>query len=289
MTKPFSHFVGIDWSGAKGKRHKGIAVAVCAVGNQAPKLIDPPSGKAAWSREECRDWILAGMGLLNTARALVGLDSAFSMPFVDEEQYLGDDFDVPDVRQLWKAVEKSCANGEDLFGGPFVDANAEYYHRPGAKGVRFSRRMRVTEDMAVASKAGPCESVYHLIGPSQVGLSGLSTMRMLSDLADQPQISVWPYDEPDAGRITLVEIYAAAFAALGGHRGKFRTGEALNSALRQLGSKAHEAEGTLSDHASDAIITAAALRKIAPDSKYWHPSALSTKVRRTEGWVFGIV
>jgi len=78
--------------------------------------------------------------------------------------------------------------------------------------------MRIAENQAVASRVGPCESVFHLIGPSQVGLSGLSTMRMLAELASSPDIAVWPYDARCALPITLVEIYAAAFAAMPGPR-----------------------------------------------------------------------
>ena len=35
MTAQFERFAAIDWSGAKGKRHKGIAVAVCAAGDNS--------------------------------------------------------------------------------------------------------------------------------------------------------------------------------------------------------------------------------------------------------------
>ena len=44
----FARFVAIDWSGAKGKRHKGIAIAE-ARGDVAPRLVRPGH---VWSREE---------------------------------------------------------------------------------------------------------------------------------------------------------------------------------------------------------------------------------------------
>jgi hypothetical protein len=229
------------------------------------------------------------MGLKKGSRALVGLDSAFSMPFVDQGSYLGEALGVAEAPALWQAVETVSREAGDLFGGPFVEAHAGHYHRPGHKGEQFMRRMRVTEDLAVASKAGPCESVFHLIGPSQVGLSGLSTMRMLANLDGRAGLAVWPYQAPENAHTVLVEIYAAAFASLGGHRGKVRTVAELNKVLHALDSKGKRGAGPLDDHDCDAIITAAALRKIAPVRKYWHPTALSTKVRRTEGWVFGIV
>jgi len=300
----FTHFVGIDWSGAKGLSHAGIAVAVCGVGDSAPKLVMPPGGKRLWGREACANWIAGGCGLPVNARVLVGLDSAFSMPFVDQGSYLGVDFTADTVEALWQAVENACPADEDLFAGGFVNQHRQYYHRPKNKGKNFTRRMRLTETRAVESGAGPCESVFHLIGPSQVGMAGLSSMRMLARLrpgiaqdvhacvqsVQNSEITVWPYDVNAKGRLTLVEIYAAAFAALGGHRGKIRNAEALSSVLGKLDSKpAHIQNEMPNDHACDALITSAALRHISGIRKYWHPPLLSTMVRRTEGWVFGII
>ncbi|MBO6503176.1 MAG: hypothetical protein JJ850_15795 [Kordiimonadaceae bacterium] len=291
MTRTFSHFVGIDWSGAKGKRHAGLAIAVCPAGNEAPSIVAPPSGNKNWSRSEIGDWIAGGMELPSGTRALIGIDSAFSLPFIDEGAYLPCEM-LPDAApDLWPFVDQKSAGAADLFAGPFVEAFADHYHRPSAKGKRYKRRMRVTETLAVTSGAGPCESVFHLIGPSQVGLSGLSTVRMLARLHGQNGISIWPYEEPD-GDTVLVEIYAAAFAKLGGHRGKIKGLDDLNTVLGSLNSQKMEAmpdtarEG---EHAADAIVTAAGLRIIACERKYWHPDNLSTKVRRTEGWIFGIL
>jgi len=289
MEKSFSHFVGIDWSGAKGKRHSGLAVALCGAGVTAPRLISPPSGHKYWSRIEVADWLKNGCGLGVSTRMLVGIDSAFSMPFMDKGAYLDATFDVSHVKPLWKAVESACEPAVDLYGGAFAVSHKCHYHQPGAKGGSFSRRMRVTESRAVETGAGPCESVFHLIGPSQVGLSGLSTMRMLARLSGYPGVAVWPYDSAVEANVVLTEIYAANFAQMGGHRGKFRDSRALNDALANLGSrKIRSGDKTLSDDAADALVTAAALRHIADSRKYWHPAALSTKVRETEGWIFGV-
>lgn len=292
MTPEFSHFVGIDWSGAKGARHAGLAVAVCEAGSGAPIVVAPPSGRKAWSRSECADWIAAGMGLPERSQVLVGIDSAFSMPFIDRDDYIPDGGLPTSARKLWPALDAVCSDAVDLYGGPFVDAHADFYLRTGARGSRFERRMRVCEQRAIDSGAGPCESVFHLIGPSQVGLSGLSTMRMLNQLARVPDISIWPYDVPKSGTSVLVEIYAAAFTALGGHRGKMRGIDSLNAVLKNLDSAEMTEMPTTAragEHAADALVTAAGLRMISADRKYWHPLSLSAKVRRTEGWIFGVV
>ena len=49
----FESYVAIDWSGAKGRRHKGIAIAE-ARGSAAPRLIRPGH---VWSREDVLAWL----------------------------------------------------------------------------------------------------------------------------------------------------------------------------------------------------------------------------------------
>lgn len=287
MSGTYSHFVGMDWSGAKGGRHAGLAVAICEADTGQIQLVAPPSGRRSWARQEIAEWVVSGMELPTDARALIGIDSAFSLPFLDYESFLPGE-DVPESAvDLWQRLDHVCVEAQDLYGGPFVDAFSDHFLRTGARGTRFERRLRVTERLAIDSGAGPCESVFHLIGPSQVGMSGLSTMRLIERL--RGHLSIWPFEVPDTEKSTLVEIYAAAFARLGGHRGKIRTAEHLARVLGELGGKPAQLDEKVSEHAADAMVTAAGLRAVANERKYWHPPALSTKVRRTEGWIFGIV
>lgn len=284
----FTHFVGIDWSGAKGKRHAGIAVAMCDAGAGMPRLIMPPSGHKSWSRSECAEWIAGNCGLPKVAKILMGFDSAFSLPFLDKGHFLPD-ISADTALSLWEEVDELSAKAPDFFGGAFVERYADHYLRAGNKGKLFERRMRVAETLAVETGMGPCESVFHLIGPSQVGMSGLSTMRMLRRLSSNINIAIWPFEDPDSASIVLVEIYAAAFAALGGHKGKIRDGKTLSNILASLGADGRlKGESEFSDHAADALVTSAGLRSIAHDSKYWKPVRLSSMVRRTEGWIFGL-
>lgn len=286
----FTHFVGIDWTGAKGSRHAGLAVALCEQGDGAPRMIDPPGGRRRWGRAECADWISGMLARRSGERALVGIDSSFGMPFVDEGAYLSGASLPEEVKSLWAHVATLCPRDADYYGGSFVEAHTDHYLRTGNRGSRYSRRMRVPERLAVESGAGPCESVFHLIGPSQVGLSGLSTMAALHHLNQHDHLAIWPFDDISNARVVIVEIYAAAFAAMGGHRGKIRDRHALKPILEKLGTKRMPRLGTgFTDHAADACVTAAALRHIAPIQQYWNPPALSSRVRRTEGWVFGIV
>ena len=54
MRPHFESYVAIDWSGAKGNRHKGIAIAE-AKGDGSPRLVRPGH---VWSREEVLGWLL---------------------------------------------------------------------------------------------------------------------------------------------------------------------------------------------------------------------------------------
>ena len=48
----FRNFAAIDWSGAAGERHRGIAVALLAEGDSSPALVRPGH---RWSRSEVLD------------------------------------------------------------------------------------------------------------------------------------------------------------------------------------------------------------------------------------------
>src|SRR5688500_7807194 len=51
----FDYFAAIDWSGAAGERHAGIALAICETGDAAPTIVRPAH---RWSRAEIADWLL---------------------------------------------------------------------------------------------------------------------------------------------------------------------------------------------------------------------------------------
>lgn len=268
----FDRFVGIDWSGARGDRHPSIVVAVAERGSAAPVIVLPP--ERHWSRLAVLDWLRGQRG-----RLLVGLDAGFGFAAIPG-------FDGP-ARALWAAIDRVCADDPDLGGHAFVASNRDIFWTGKADGPRAARaHFRVTELAYARSKQGQPTSNFVLLGASQVGKATLSAMRLLNRL-DWP---VWPFDPvPDAGPLIL-EIYAQAFAAMGGVRGKLRTRDALDSVLAHLGSAPmpRAFPEHFPDHVGDALVSAAGLRAIADDPSWWSPAGLTPALAATEGWTFGI-
>lgn len=282
--KPFTRFVAIDWTGAKGLRHRAIQAAEADAGDAPPRLLRPGH---RWSRVEVCRLIqdIADSG----ERALVGIDCSFSLPFVDRGAYFPGDAEEPThPRELWAEIDRVSANEPDLAAHAYIDSRRCHFWTGAADGVqRPFARLRVAEAAHRERRMGnPC-SPYVLVGASQVGKATLSGMRLLSKLNGMP---IWPFDPmPDDGPL-LVEIYCQTFALDGGFRGKLRTREQLNAALERTGSRpATDIPERFDDHVGDALISAAGLRRTAALPAYWSPEPMTAEVARTEGWTFGIL
>lgn len=285
--RSFEHFVAIDWSGAKGERQKGIAIALCTPGKDAPRLVR--SGHL-WSRQDVLDWLRDDL----PADALVGLDLSPGLPFDPVGGYFpGWDRSPADARALWRLIDEMSADDPHLAVGSFVDhpdARRHFRHGKHDCGDLFppgAGRRRVTENRQPALRLSP-SSCFNLVGASQVGKSSLTGMRVLHRLGDA--IAVWPFDPvPERGSV-IVEIYtslAARAAGLPPGRAKMPGGAALDAALRHLGVDDHVPLAAYSDHATDAILTSAWLRLSAGRDDLWNPAGLDA-VANTEGWTFGV-
>ena len=269
----FSRFVGIDWSGAVGSRHPAVQVAVCEAGGPAPRLMLPASG--VWSRTGVLDW-LGGL----SGDVLVGMDAGFGFAAVPP-------FTGP-ARDLWAEIDAVAAADADLGGHSFIAHRRDAFWMGAADGPRHLRaHLRVTEQVYAASKLGVPTSNFVLLGASQVGKATLSAMRLLHRL----QWPVWPFDPLPASGPVILEIYAQAFARMGGVRGKLRHRVALDAVLAQLGSAPMPEvfPDHFPDHVGDAIVTAAGLRAIAAAPHWWTPPALTPAIATTEGWTLGVV
>ncbi|MCP5395915.1 MAG: hypothetical protein H6918_04135 [Sphingomonadaceae bacterium] len=290
----FQHFLAIDWSGAKGERQKGIALSLAHAGGGPPVLVDPGRG---WSRME----VLTLLRDHLPNDTLVGMDLGISLPFADAGAFFPDWADSPpDAAALWALIDSICANDPHLESGSFVshpEASRYFRHAKEHVGDRFhlpdaatrEGRFRVAEQAQRAAGVRPVSN-FNLVGAAQVGKSSLTGMRMLHRL--RGHLPVWPVDPLPADGSIVVEMYTSIAAQGGGlrkGRTKLRSYEELNDALNALGSAPVRGEGPIDDHSSDALVTAAWLRKIGHDPTYWHPTGLTGEIVRTEGWTFGAV
>ncbi|MBX9796460.1 hypothetical protein [Sphingomonas sp.] len=291
MAAPrFDHFAAIDWSGARGTAHRGIAVAICGTGDAPPVLVAPPDRR--WSRTAVRDWLITAL----PADAIVGFDLGPALPHADCGAYFpGWEASPADAHGLWALVEALCVGEPDLAATGFADhpAAQQHFRRHGGRtGQMFGTgrgRLRVTEHAQRAQGLNPYSNL-NLVGAAQVGKSSLSGMRLFHAL--QGRLPIWPFDPlPPAGPV-LLEIYTSLAARDAGRppgRSKMRSVAELNAALAALGSRTVPGEGAIDDHASDALLTAAWLRAHAGRPALWQPAGLTEAIARTEGWTFGVV
>jgi hypothetical protein len=283
----FKHFAAIDWSGAAGERHGGIAVALCTQGQDAPELVRPGH---RWSRGEVLDWLLTEL----PDHTIIGFDMGISLAHADAGAFFPGWTDSPDTaRQLWALIDDICRDDPHLSASSFVDhaEAARHFRRHGGReGDLFGGgrgRFRVTERAQEAMGCRPYSN-FNLVGAAQVGKSSLTGMRLLHRLARR--LPVWPVDPlPDTGSV-VCEIYTTIAARAAGRRtgaSKIRDHADLDAALAALGAEPLRGKGTITDHAADALITAAWLRGAAHDPALWNPPGLTPEIARTEGWTFG--
>ncbi len=282
--KHFERFVAIDWSGAKGRRHKGIAIAE-AKGDAAPRLIRTGH---IWSREEVLGWLLKEAAHEPT---LFGFDFSFAPPLIERGEYLIGEPDVPrSAREFWAYVDAKC-DDEDLGAASFLEA----VHRPHfyfgiADGVKADFvRFRQCDARLNAQGGRKTASAYDAIGAAQVAKASFSGMRLLHRL--NGKVPIWPMDPlPDRGS-AVVEIYTRIYLRRAGMTGvKLRSRAALNVALEGLASPPVRLRFEPNDHQTDALVTAAGMRAIAVrEPRAFDPEGLTSHIAQAEGWTFGVL
>lgn len=280
----FRRFIGIDWSGAKQKRPKGIQVAVCEAGSAAPVLMTPPAA-ASWSRDEVCTLVAApGAG-----PTLVGMDFAFAYAFHDHQAYFPGLPDGPrDAPALWAFVEALNADQPDLYGAaayadPASPVRAHYW-TGGKRPPHFADRRRVTERAAADANAAP-HPVFKVFSAANVGTGSLAGMRLLHRL--HPAVSVWPFSRPDD--TTVVEIYPKLYVRKARVRAEklVEDRDRIDATLAAYGSAPYAGPSLDTEDKVDAVVSAAALRALAGDPAVWAAPAREPAAGH-EGWIFGV-
>lgn len=285
-TDRFTRFAVADWSGAKGSRHPGIAIAECGTGDAAPELVPPPAPH--WSREAVLDWLIAR----RDEDLLIGFDCCFAPPFIARAAYLPGDETAQDAAAFHAYVDARCED-EDLGAASFLETHHRRHFYLGAADGRKAdfMHLRTCEAHYNAGGGGKPSTVYDAIGAAQVAKASFAGMRMLHRLRGAG-VPIWPFDPVSARGPVVIEIYAQIAARTTGLRkglSKIRDPHALDAALAVYDSCPHTPLARYTDHATDAILTAAWLRANAARPELWAPPALTPDIARTEGWTFGVV
>ena len=282
MKQRFAATIAIDWSGAKGRRHKGIAIAE-ARGNAAPKLVRPGH---VWSREEVLDWLVERAAAEPT---LFGFDFSFAPPLVERGEYFPGEAGVPKTaRDLWAYVD-SKSDDEDLGAASFLErVHRRHFYFGIADGVKADfvhfRRCDAALNAAGGRKTA---SAYDAIGAAQVAKASFSGMRLLHRLGGK--VAIWPMDDLPATGSAVVEIYTRIYIRNAGLPGKkIRNAEELDLALVALGSPPAMLDHVPSDHQTDALVTAAGMRAHLRHPQAFAPAGLTPRIAATEGWTFGV-
>lgn len=287
--KNFDQFVGVDWSGAKSPINtKSIAVAVCEQGASAPVLL--PDLR---SRTAVAEWIGGLVG--KDKRTLIGIDCNFGYARSVVQKQLGAKATAHD---LWVEVARVNQDQPNFFAGNFWTDNqyAPYFWTEGKMPESFQMPKRQTEITCADNGYGRPESPFKLIGAKQVGKGGLAGMRMAHYLKAQlgDDLAIWPFENADNAKIVMSEIYPRQFLMRVGHgTTKVRDVETLNDILPFFKSKKINNDVSITDHDTDALVSAAGLRYLCAMNKdiplnISKPPSLNDDARQVEGWIFGV-
>jgi hypothetical protein len=288
VSSRFAAYVAIDWSGAKGTRHKGIAIGE-ARGDGAPRLV---RAGHVWSRCEVLRWLIRRAAKEPT---LFGFDFSFAPPIIELGEYLPGESDVPkSAREFWAYVDSRCDDA-DLGAASFLEvAHRKHFYFGIADGVK-AEFVRFRQCDARLNRQGgrKTASAYDAIGAAQVAKASFAGMRLLHRL--DGKVAIWPMDplpknDGEHGS-AVVEIYTRIYLRRAGLTGvKLRSLAALNAALEGLGSPPARLRFEPNDHQTDALVTAAGMRALATtEPRAFEPEGLTEEIAQAEGWTFGVL
>jgi hypothetical protein len=241
-----------------------------------------------WSRTAVARWLIAAAGETPT---LFGFDFSFAPPFIARGAYLPGDDTALCAPDFWAYVDAHAAD-DDLGAASFLESlHRRHFYFGKADGIKADyMHLRACEAHYNAGGGGKPSTVFDAIGAAQVAKASFSGMRLLHHI--RPHVPIWPFDPRPATGSLVVEIYTSIAARAAGRpkgRTKMRDAQSLDAALTAMDSAPHAPLPRYDDHSTDAILTAAWLRRVADNQLLWNPPALTPAIAATEGWTFGVV
>lgn len=288
--KNFDQFIGVDWSGSKAINTKSIALAVCAKGEAAPELL--PDIR---SRTAVVDYILA---LAETGkRTLIGIDANFGYYYKIGQKHFGLAYTAFDQ---WRIIDEHAHDNENFYAGGFFN-HADFrddFWQEGTKPDWFDAEnlRRETEKQCIKDGYGHPESPFKICYTKQVGKGGMAAMRVAHYLKQAlgDKIAIWPFENTDNAKIVMTEIYPRQFLMRSGYgTKKVKTAQDLNKVLPFFKSAPLDAQNDVTDHDTDALVSAAGLRYLCGMEKHvckklTNPTGMSDIAQQCEGWIFGV-
>jgi hypothetical protein len=210
----FDRYFGVDWSGAERPSAQNVYVAEA---RQGPDGVGVVSVTRARDRTAVAEF-LAGRPFAPAPgwdgwpgperldlerRALVGLDFAFGFPVRFSLPKLGRRWRWEDLARWAEALDRRGMSVRKSIRNEL--ALAQQFRLRG--GDPAPPHKRETDKHVDGVRP---ESVFHLIGPSQVGTASITGIAMLERLRRGGRAAVWPIDPPvrvDRARVVLVEVF----------------------------------------------------------------------------------
>jgi hypothetical protein len=288
----FDSFLGIDWSGAKGARLKGLQVAECRAADcAAPVLLDGPQRGGLWRRRDVLE-LLAGR-VATGERVLAGIDFAFAYTHHDVGAYFPKFTGTPETAaDLWRFVDGFGAEDDDFYGAQIYAPGSpvrDHYMAPNWKGRQYTLRQRVTELACKDQHTSP-HPVFKCIGAANVGTGSLAGMRMLHHLRQRlgNRMRVWPFDGVRPDGPTICEIFPRLYFKRAGQDPRAWRDEAtIDAVLSAYRADGYRGRVLDTEDKADAVVSAAALRALSAEPELWR--APETRPDATlEGWIFGV-
>jgi hypothetical protein len=301
VAERFERFVGVDWSGAARpsgqqvyvaeaiRQDARVTVATVVRARDRAAVEDFLTGRPLEPAAAWRGWPVPGT-LGRGARRVVGLDFAFGFPAV---------FRLPEREAAWTwddlgrwaegLAPRRTEDGEPVRATIAASpALASQFRLKGGEHVPATPH-RMTDRRLNGLRP---ESVFHLIGPSQVGLGSIAGIAMLHRLRQTQPIAVWPLDSEDrigSARVVLVEVWPRMWLARGLHKNEppervrqLEQWQHEGIAFRTRAEQAVVSSGDALDAAAAAIGAARSCHRLPS------PYVLPAAAREREGWIAGV-
>ena len=184
-------------------------------------------------------------------------------------------------------IDKYNNDKYNFYGGNICSTHpySEYYNSYFKRGIRFQSRRRVTE--ILAKKICSPSPTFNCVGPGAVGTGSLAGMRVLNLL--KKDINIWPFNNPENSKSTLVEIFPTFYFKSCQIKPEKDFGysiEKINVGLKVYGAKPISKKirfyGPDQDEA-DALISVAAMKFFSKIKRSWKVP-IESKKRRMDIW-----